>query len=223
MVDAEWRDQQRYEVQGATQPIVATGILLFNDVDLSDSHQLLVNSFAADTVLTNLPDTATILSWLTSSLETDSSGATVGSLRWTFSAPESNFDGLADGDVATITYHVALSDEAGANVTRDITVVISGIGDHGVLIDGTSDDDSLDGNGAANNIIVGHHGNDSIHAGDGSDTYIYAPGDGNDTINDESSSSTSTDKLRLTNLNPGDVSFSRSGDDAYIRINATGE
>ena len=69
-------------------------------------------------------------------------------------------------------------------------------------------------------------GNDVIQAGQGTNTFIYARGDGNDVINDGANSfygPTAIDTLKLTDLNAADVEFSRSGNDLLMKIFATGE
>ena len=47
-------------------------------------------------------------------------------------------------------------------------------------------------------------------------------GDGNDFINDDSGSTTDVDILKLTDLNPDDVTLSRSGVHSMILVNSTG-
>jgi Ca2+-binding RTX toxin-like protein len=88
-------------------------------------------------------------------------------------------------------------------------------------IRGTSGIDSIHGS-SADEIIAGGHGNDYLQGNDGNDTYIYASGDGNDEINDQSSSTTQTDTLKFTNLNQSDLTISRIGNDLYVGINPTG-
>ena len=88
-------------------------------------------------------------------------------------------------------------------------------------IDGTNGDDTLVGT-ALNDIFYGGLGNDHFRSGAGSDTYMYASGDGNDYIDDESGSTTDVDVLKLTDLNIGDLTFSRSGTHAKITVNSTG-
>jgi Ca2+-binding RTX toxin-like protein len=89
-------------------------------------------------------------------------------------------------------------------------------------IRGTSGIDSIHGS-SADETIAGGHGNDYLQGNDGNDTYIYASGDGNDEINDQSASTTQTDTLKFTNLNQSDLTISRIGNDLYVGINPTGE
>ncbi|MCK1331317.1 hypothetical protein IVB57_23620 [Bradyrhizobium sp. CW9] len=66
-------------------------------------------------------------------------------------------------------------------------------------------------------------GNDLIQGGAGSDTVIYALGDGSDTINDGYNSASQVDVLKLLDLKPGDVIFSRLGSDLSIAIPGSGD
>jgi len=91
-----------------------------------------------------------------------------------------------------------------------------------VKLSGGSGNDALSGTIYADNIfggagvdtITGGNGDDVIYGGTGadvlrgegnSDTYVWAVGDGNDTIDDTSSSFSTTDSLVLTNVLPGQV------------------
>lgn len=66
-------------------------------------------------------------------------------------------------------------------------------------------------------VITGGGGNDALNGVDGHDTYVYARGDGHDTITDNSELN-STDRLVLEDINPSDVTISRTGDDVTIVI-----
>lgn len=65
---------------------------------------------------------------------------------------------------------------------------------------GTSGDDTIDG-GAGNDVIVGQGGNDVLTGGDGDDTFVYAVGDGLDTITDFNTGNTGTLKDGDSNNN----------------------
>jgi Ca2+-binding RTX toxin-like protein len=87
---------------------------------------------------------------------------------------------------------------------------------------GTNDNDTISGS-PGNDILWGGLGNDTLHGTTGSDRYVYASGDGNDVIDDQSGSTTDVDVLDLTNLNASDVTVSRVGDNLSIAINGTGQ
>src|SRR5205814_1029854 len=76
---------------------------------------------------------------------------------------------------------------------------------------------------SGNDVLWGGRGNDTLQGNAGSDRYVYASGDGNDRIDDESGSTTDIDVLQLTDLNASDVTLSRSGSDLLVAINGTGQ
>ncbi|BCM88038.1 hypothetical protein mvi_64990 (plasmid) [Methylobacterium indicum] len=83
----------------------------------------------------------------------------------------------------------------------------------------TSGNDTIVGfNG--DDTLVGGRGDDILKGGSGNDTYIYARGDGNDTIT-EWGFGGNKDKLVLTDINPGDVSLVRVGSDGNAANDGT--
>src|SRR5262245_461147 len=87
----------------------------------------------------------------------------------------------------------------------------------GETIQGTTGNDTIEGNGG-NDVLVGSYG---------ADTYVYALGDGNDTIRDDGTDG-AIDTLRFTNLTKSDITLSYSfapnhQNDLRIIINATGQ
>ncbi|TBW45300.1 carbohydrate-binding protein, partial [Marinobacter halodurans] len=95
----------------------------------------------------------------------------------------------------------------------------------GNTLTGTADDDLLlggDGNdfldgGAGNDVLVGNLGNDYLTGGPGNDRYEMKRGDGQDTINNLSSS-TDSDTLRFTGIDESELWFSRDGDDLVADV-----
>lgn len=76
---------------------------------------------------------------------------------------------------------------------------------------------------ALNDVLRGGRGHDTIEISGGSDTILYAAGDGFDTIDDKSGLQSETDTLLLSGLNPDDLRFSRAGNALSIEILSTGE
>jgi Ca2+-binding RTX toxin-like protein len=77
---------------------------------------------------------------------------------------------------------------------------------------GTPGNDVIDGT-TSDDIIVGGKGDDILSGGAGDDTYIYARGDGNDTIIEGTSGNfTTIDTLILQGISPADVSLVRTDD-----------
>ncbi|WP_114835896.1 calcium-binding protein [Agrobacterium tumefaciens] len=88
--------------------------------------------------------------------------------------------------------------------------------DVGKIIGGTSEADTLNGT-SSKDVILAALGNDVIDGGSGDDTYIYARGDGQDTITD-SGWNAYNDRLVFADINPSDVTLVRNGDDVTIVI-----
>jgi Ca2+-binding RTX toxin-like protein len=86
-------------------------------------------------------------------------------------------------------------------------------------IRGTAANETVSGFNS-NDTLFGDLGNDTLNGGNGNDIYVYRSGDGSDTIAETVNSS--GDVLRLTNLNAADVTLRRSGNDLYVKVNATG-
>ncbi|MCA1492218.1 hypothetical protein I6F11_14935 [Ensifer sp. NBAIM29] len=87
--------------------------------------------------------------------------------------------------------------------------------------------DYLETSDRGDNTFVGGLGDDTLvsatTSNNGSDTYIYNLGDGNDIIHDRSSSSTEIDTLILNNINPEDVRLSSESGGIVIRFTTSGE
>lgn len=92
--------------------------------------------------------------------------------------------------------------------------------------DATAGADAITG-GDAGEVIEGGPGDDVLGGGEGADVYLWAKGDGNDTINEASAPGSDVDILRLIDVDSfGDISLSRVGgtsDDLVITITETGE
>ena len=123
---------------------------------------------------------------------------------------ESHFLGLSSTGIEQIDFADGSSlDEAG--IEANLSLI------------GTDQDDSLDGS-VLGEQIIGGAGDDTLVGEYGGDVYVYASGDGNDRIIEETFGS-GTDVLKLTDLNQADILFSREvgQSDLMITIGATGE
>ncbi len=80
---------------------------------------------------------------------------------------------------------------------------------------GSADDETIAGTKSADRL-VGGLGNDTLDGGDGDDTYVWARGDGHDTIN-ESTSNGAADRLVLEGVLPSEVHLS-STDGATVVV-----
>lgn len=88
-------------------------------------------------------------------------------------------------------------------------------------ITGTAGDDELAGS-AADDTLQGKAGNDLLEGGAGDDTYLFARGDGKDTLLDVDYSEDNLDILKLDEaILPGDIAVTRRGDDAVLSLGET--
>ncbi|MCV6547274.1 MAG: hypothetical protein OIF56_08350, partial [Cohaesibacter sp.] len=90
------------------------------------------------------------------------------------------------------------------------------------ILVGSDAADTLRGSNIADQFDAGK-GNDKLYGGASGDIYHYASGDGNDFIDDEGTSSSDKDILKLKDLNAADIELSRNGNNLLVKIKATGE
>jgi len=113
--------------------LTAKGDLFFTDIDLSDTHAVSTTVSAAVSGGGAIPlSNAALLAAFTTSLE-DSTGHLLGEVDWNFALANDMASFLGAGQVMTLTYHVAVSDNAGGSAVQDVTVTILGT-NHPVVI-----------------------------------------------------------------------------------------
>ncbi|MFB9263197.1 VCBS domain-containing protein [Bradyrhizobium erythrophlei] len=117
------------DTTGSVKPDTATGAVTFTDVDLADTHSVTVAGVTESGVTSGLSDEATVLSWLTLGMLTDSTNGATGSQPWTFSALDKNFDYLAADQTLMLTYTIQVDDHHGGVVTQPVTITITGTND----------------------------------------------------------------------------------------------
>ncbi|MEH2501175.1 VCBS repeat-containing protein [Bradyrhizobium sp. AZCC 1678] len=117
------------DTHGSTTPDTASGMIKFIDADLTDTHAVKIASVHASGVTTGLANGAVQLSWLSLSPLADSTDGKTGSKSWSFSAPDSYFDYLADGETVTLTYTVEVDDHHGGVTSQDVIVTVNGSND----------------------------------------------------------------------------------------------
>jgi len=93
---------------------------------------------------------------------------------------------------------------------------------------GTAGNDTITGT-AGDDVIDGGAGDDFLSGVSGSDLYLFYAGAGHDTVREGGIFVGSkrgwgeVDGIKLVGLAPADVTFSRLGDDLFVRVNATGD
>ncbi|ANW04717.1 VCBS domain-containing protein [Bradyrhizobium icense] len=107
----------------------ASGAITFTDADLTDTHEVKITGVSASGVMTGLANGTVQLSWLALGPLTDSTDGVQGSKSWSFSAPDSHFDYLANGEAVTLTYTVKIDDHHGGVTWQDIVVTVNGSND----------------------------------------------------------------------------------------------
>jgi len=88
------------------------------------------------------------------------------------------------------------------------------------VISGDSGDDTLDG-GPGSDRLAGGPGGDVLTGGAGADTYVFASGDGVDTIEDMGDPS--NDTLRIEGYTLSQIRFGALGDDLIVRFADSGD
>jgi len=121
------------DAYGLATPDTASGAIKFSDADLTDTHEVEITGVSASGVMTGLANGAVQLSWLSLGPLSDSTNGAQGSQNWSFSAPDSYFDYLADGEAVTLTYTVEVDDHHGGVAWQDILVTINGSNDAPVI------------------------------------------------------------------------------------------
>ncbi len=119
----------------------ASGTLVFTDTDLSDTHSVShgapTYAWSGGALTTAQTDALTAAATLTLS-KTDSTHTGTGSIGFTYSAADSNFDFLAAGKTLTVTYDVTVTDNHDVSSTQPVTVTITGTNDAPVIVSETN-------------------------------------------------------------------------------------
>ncbi len=111
--------------------VTATIPVTFTDVDLTDiGHTASITGVVASGITTGLALTsAQLIALVTPGTVTKASGSSSGSINMGFSAPASELDYLAAGEVLTLTYTVAVDDGDGGITPQTFVVTITGTND----------------------------------------------------------------------------------------------
>jgi Ca2+-binding RTX toxin-like protein len=123
---------------GSSANDTASGSLRFTDGDTPNTHSASVLSVTASGTTSGLPTNATMLNWLAKGTLVEQVGSTAGSLPWSFAAPDSSFDYLGAGQVATLTYAVQIADNIGGTVTQNVVITATGTNDTPLIGAGTT-------------------------------------------------------------------------------------
>ncbi|WP_223508700.1 MULTISPECIES: beta strand repeat-containing protein, partial [unclassified Pseudomonas] len=103
-----------------TDSLTASGTIVFNDVDLNDTHMA---------TFTQAGGNATHLGTFMLSPVSEAANAANGSVQWTYNLNNAAAQYLAQGQTVTETYLVTISDGQGSSVTKNVTITITGTND----------------------------------------------------------------------------------------------
>ena len=126
---------ERADTHGSATPDTASGAITFKDADLTDTHEVEITGVSASGTTTGFANGTLQLSWLTLGPLSDSTDGVQGSKSWSFSAPDSYFDYLADGEAVTLTYTVEVDDHHGGVTSQDVVITVNGSNDAPVIAD----------------------------------------------------------------------------------------
>jgi VCBS repeat-containing protein len=143
----------------------APGTLHFSDVDLNDIHT--VSSSVVSATWSGggaLPSgLSTVLANALSFTMHDSTHAVLGSVDFTFSAADKNFDFLAEGETLTVTYNVTVMDNFGATSTQPVNISITGSEDAPVITSGAQSGSATEiGDNLAGENVDIHHSSGTV-------------------------------------------------------------
>ncbi len=128
------------------------------------------------------------------------------------------------GKVSDMTRYVSLADfRTDANVANAYTIYTIDpikLWEENVNATGNELANVITGN-RGNNVLTGGKGNDTIIGQSGNDTYLFAKGDGQDTVIDNDGTLGNTDVLQLTGINQTNMWFKHVGNDLQICIMGT--
>ncbi|WP_036997818.1 VCBS domain-containing protein [Pseudomonas chlororaphis] len=116
----------------------ATGTIAFSDVDLSDTHTA---SFVA------AQDNATALGNFALASVTEAADTANGTVNWTYTLDNAAAQSLAQGQTASETYVVTISDGHGSPTTQNVTITITGTNDQVQITSGVQTGDAKEDSG----------------------------------------------------------------------------
>ncbi len=126
--------------------LTSTGTITFDDVDLTDAHTVSV-------VATGNP----LGGVLTASVTDSATGAGDGTVTWNYAVANSATQSLAQGQQATETFTVTISDGNGGTISQNITITVTGTNDGPIAVADTNaglEDSSITGTVATNDNDV---------------------------------------------------------------------
>ena len=142
----------------ASPDLTDTGVVAFDDADISDLHSASVVASAGNT----LGGTLT----LGSVVEDGAGGVGNGTVGWAYNVANANTQYLGAGVTATETFNVTISDGHGGSVTQAVTVTVTGVNDAATITVNGVPDTSVTEDAAGNNTAGGDLDVSDVDAGE---------------------------------------------------------
>jgi Ca2+-binding RTX toxin-like protein len=167
----------------------------------------------ADSVLLSLGDTSALLDQASTLAGLNLKVADGSTLAWT--------DVMAEATKPIVQPGLTLNGTAGADTLsgKAGNDTLNGLAGNDKL-NGDAGNDTLNG-GLGNDTLTGGLGNDLLVGDKGNDTYLFARGDGMDTLVDKDSTWFNSDALKIANAKSSQLWFTRSGNNLNIAIIGT--
>jgi VCBS repeat-containing protein len=124
-----------------------SGVTVFTDVDLTDTH-------AIDPTIVASAD---VLGALTASVTSAAAGVATGEITWDYSVASDLVDYLAAGETKVETFEVTVMDAFGASATETVSVTITGTNDNPVALNDTLASGPADAENWTYNSDNGHY------------------------------------------------------------------
>jgi VCBS repeat-containing protein len=113
--------------EDASSPLTDTGILTFDDVDLTDTHS--VSATKASGTLGGSLSLGSVI---------EAANTSAGSVAWTYSLANSAAQYLSVGQTATEIFTVTINDNNGGTTTQSVSITITGTNDAPTITSGST-------------------------------------------------------------------------------------
>lgn len=171
-----------------------------DQIDDADSHgRILIQAQASDVQFTR-SGTTVLVSWANQQ-----------------NGPVQIHNWFVENGNGTEPVSFSVEQRVGARYSESVTAFSAAeISRQALILQGMGESNYFVGLLGYSNTFQARGGDDVLMGADKADTYLYAKGDGHDTITEQSDATGQLDKLQLSGLQLQDAGFTRSGDDLRI-------
>ena len=118
--------------------LALAGEFSFDDADTADVIDISVASVSATGAIAGIPSNEALLGFIFTQVSRDDTADLDGQARWIFSADPGTFDYLADGELLTLEYTIAIDDGRTGSAERTISIVVNGTNEAPVITGGAA-------------------------------------------------------------------------------------